>query len=227
MPRLVTFGCSFVYGHGLPDCYMKFNRGAGPNPSKYAWPNLLAKRLGYECVNLSRPGSGNLQIFMEILHTKFLPDDLVIIAWSFFPRFDNYQVIDLKGTGQIISATGPNIFDGMVAKQLKINEGYPEKNFWDNWLTIQHCELFLNSKNIKNFSYIGINEGSTGWFTKINNKLSDKIDVKKVPAILTVNNILEDVPLIYDDFALDMAHPGMNSHRLQEKLIYSKIEGRI
>ena len=42
--KLVTFGCSYTYGHGLPDCIMAKGR-AGKRPSKFAWPYLLAKKL--------------------------------------------------------------------------------------------------------------------------------------------------------------------------------------
>ena len=44
MDRLVAFGCSYTYGHGLPDCIMAKGR-AGKRPSKFAWPYLLAKKL--------------------------------------------------------------------------------------------------------------------------------------------------------------------------------------
>ena len=56
--RLITFGCSNTYGHGLPDCHVPPNE-AGPNPSKVAWPQLLADRRGLECVNLGQPGGSN------------------------------------------------------------------------------------------------------------------------------------------------------------------------
>ena len=180
MPRLVTFGCSFVYGHGLPDCY-NTDGSAGPNPSKFAWPQLLADKLGYECVNLSRCGSGNFEIFLKVLQTEFLPDDLVIIAWSFFPRFDYYTMLNIEGEGRRVplSVDKSDIFSNIVAEQLRINENYPEKNFWDNWLTIHHCELLLNSKNIKNFSYIGINVSrNKGWFSNLEDTKKDKL--KKV-----------------------------------------------
>ena len=44
--HLVVNGCSFTYGQGLTD------------PIKYAWPTLLAKKLGVPSVNLAIPGIG-------------------------------------------------------------------------------------------------------------------------------------------------------------------------
>lgn len=54
--RIVAFGCSYTYGHGLEDCIID---GMHPSstPSKYAFPNLLAVRMGVKCLNFSRPGS--------------------------------------------------------------------------------------------------------------------------------------------------------------------------
>ena len=40
---LITFGCSFTYGHGLPDCIGGPDGHAGPTPSEQAWPAMLGK----------------------------------------------------------------------------------------------------------------------------------------------------------------------------------------
>ena len=43
MNKLWAFGCSLTFGHGLSDCFdgPKTN-GAGPLPSIYSWPAVLA-----------------------------------------------------------------------------------------------------------------------------------------------------------------------------------------
>lgn len=79
---LVTFGDSCTYGDGLQDCLPP----KMPNPSKFAWPTLLASQMDYDLVNLSKPGASNKQISHTILSTK-LPDNVIIIVgWSFYNR---------------------------------------------------------------------------------------------------------------------------------------------
>ena len=82
--RLLAFGCSGTYGQGLEDCCI--NDGPGPNPSKFAWPQVLADKLGIECVNLSKPGNSNKNIWWNILNTDIHDDDLVIVCWTFIDR---------------------------------------------------------------------------------------------------------------------------------------------
>lgn len=63
MSRLITFGCSYTYGQGLPDCentvintgIKKFYVNSSA-PSKQGWPSILSKRLDLELVNISAPG---------------------------------------------------------------------------------------------------------------------------------------------------------------------------
>ena len=53
MSRLITFGDSFTYGHGLVDCHVPEKNWQGPNPSKFAWPQVLGDMLGIEVINKS------------------------------------------------------------------------------------------------------------------------------------------------------------------------------
>lgn len=80
--RLIAFGCSNTYGQGLEDCYenIKF-------PSKLAWPQLLADKLNYECINLSIPGASNALILHSISNFNFKKSDLVLILWSYSERY--------------------------------------------------------------------------------------------------------------------------------------------
>lgn len=82
MSRLVVFGCSMCYGVGLPDCWPM----PAP-PSKLCWPEIVAKELHRECINMSASGSGNKRIWYEISKFKFKKDDLVLILWSFPNRY--------------------------------------------------------------------------------------------------------------------------------------------
>ena len=197
MLRLVTFGCSFVYGHGLIDCYEPPNL-AGPKPSNYAWPSLLAKKLDRDCLNLSEPGASNLEILLKILDTTFYQDDLVVVGYSFFDRCYSYKMISKENLGTRLSKIE---FKQVIESQFS-QEHFEENKYWRNWLYIHHAESFLNSRGIKNFSY-----------------LNEKVDP---PKLLTLNNLL-DISVLFKDLALDNQHPGMVSHKLQAQQIYSKI----
>ena len=59
--RLVTFGCSLTYGHGLADCYLPNGR-EGPEPSIQAWPKLVSNKLRIEVDNRGIPGGSNKEI---------------------------------------------------------------------------------------------------------------------------------------------------------------------
>ena len=90
---------------------------------------------------------------------------------------------------------------------MNINSHYDEKLYWDNWLVMQHAELLLNSKNIKNYSFLNVPHGA------IENK----------PDLIELNNFFNTIHLISKDYALDKKHPGIMSHRLQSEQLYSII----
>ena len=74
--RLVTFGCSYPFGQGLPDCIGHNSIYApGPNPSLYAFPSLIAKQIGVENINLARPGASNKEIVYKVQQFQFERDD--------------------------------------------------------------------------------------------------------------------------------------------------------
>lgn len=76
MSRLITFGCSYAYGTGLPDCNnWMFNKLHNLKPSKMGWASLLAKKLKVDCVNESFPGSSNTEILYNVLKFNYQPDD--------------------------------------------------------------------------------------------------------------------------------------------------------
>ena len=85
MDRLVAFGCSYTYGHGLPDCIMAKGR-AGKKPSKFAWPHLLAKKLDKELYNAGVPGASNKLIMDTVINFPFKPTDTVVILWTYLNR---------------------------------------------------------------------------------------------------------------------------------------------
>lgn len=70
--KLLAVGDSFTYGEELSDI-------------NTSWPFLLGNKLGYEIINLAKPGSGNTRM---VRHAVEHIDnyDLIIIAWSHFAR---------------------------------------------------------------------------------------------------------------------------------------------
>ena len=100
--RLITFGDSSTYGHGLPDCFIPpYN--AGDYPSKLGWVNILADKLNIDkIVNLARPGASNRFILHRIINfNDFKNDDLVIIQFAHLTRdfyFKNDSKIEFVGS---------------------------------------------------------------------------------------------------------------------------------
>ena len=77
MSKLIVSGCSWTddfwtQGQGFP-----------------VWSELLAKKLGMECINLGACGGGNEYILSSLMEMMFEKDiGLMIAMWSEFPRMD-------------------------------------------------------------------------------------------------------------------------------------------
>lgn len=79
--RIIAFGCSYTYGHGLEDCWK--DSFPTKHPSKYSFPSLLSIRLGVKCCNYSRPGGSNKYMWHQAMNVyKPMPDDVVINMWT-------------------------------------------------------------------------------------------------------------------------------------------------
>ena len=94
--RLIAFGCSYTQGIGLDGLNHKAHlyydspresvlkiQSASPD----AWPHLLADKLGLECINLGRGGSGPKYVFQMIREFKFQKTDIVVIQWPSPARY--------------------------------------------------------------------------------------------------------------------------------------------
>jgi hypothetical protein len=90
MTRLITFGCSYTQGIGLDGLGWRDHHYYNSplesvlkiqSASKDAWPHLLADKLGLECINLGRGGSGPKYIFQMIREFEFQKTDIVVIQW--------------------------------------------------------------------------------------------------------------------------------------------------
>ena len=167
---------------------------------------MVADKLGMPCINLASPGIGNLAILMRVLKAELKPDDIVVTAFSYFDRYFCHQFIDKEhGTGVLINRNTPEHKRLLMSE---IDEPFLEaKYYWHNWLAIQHVECYLSSKNIKNFSFHGVQDGSQ----------------MSPPRNFELKNFW-DMILIMSDYALDGRHPGLESNRLQAEQIYNRIK---
>lgn len=85
MARLIAAGCSYTYGHGLPDCHTPPDH-PGPNPSKFAWPHLLGELTNRDVINLAVCGGSNKQIVYNLDNFEFKENDVCLIQWTFLNR---------------------------------------------------------------------------------------------------------------------------------------------
>jgi len=215
MPRLLTFGCSFVYGQGLPDCFEP-PRFPGSVASKMGWPNILADKLNRECVNFSSPGMGNLTMMMKILGTEYKHDDLVIIGYSFFDRLRCHRFLD-KNKGNFLNIPLHSALHQDIVRADSLNPKIEEEYYWWNYLIFHHVELFLTSKQVKHYYFHNVFKG---------------IQHDKPTNFIKLENFWDDIDLVIKtptkytdmDLGLDGLHPGLECHKLQAELIYNKIK---
>lgn len=201
MNRLLTFGCSLTYGYWLEDNTIKINNNLQrkkpypiADPSKFAWPSILAKISNLECINLSLPAVSNKYIAHCLYNTEINKSDVVVVHWTYKDRFTI-----LKKTNSLkIYPENPN----------KLNKLF-YSNFYDSYDRLQEsifhidsCYLFLKNVGCK-FYFCNIEE-----------------DIKPKIAKFCKTSI-EDFRGVQYEKALDNLHPGKEAHRLfAEQLWY-------
>lgn len=183
--RLVAFGCSYTRGTALDDVW-NFEKKCSifPQPSKYAWPQLIADKLNIECLNLGKGGLSNKAIWHNIVNFKFEPNDLIIVHWSFFDRFHFFEN---KDQGYIIDHTHRTARDKAFFKYL--HSDYEMIN--DLFLRMNHVNSL--HKNINHILMSPVEE--VNW----NNTSYTKI---------YLDYIKEKYPR-----ANDNSHPGILAHK--------------
>lgn len=213
MPRLVTFGCSFTFGHGLPDCFDPPD-GHGPIASVLGWPNMLANKLNRECINLSKPGSGNKEILIKILNTKFLPDDMVVVGWSHFNRYDFYRHTD-ENEGYRI--TGDEI-EEVVFKVNVNDQNWLNNNRVENFLCIHHANIFLSNLHLQQYNFFAVHSENSNQMPSF--RLKNFYDIR--PPTWIVDKALDKNP--DEPFHFNAkGHPGLESQKVLTDILYEKI----
>ena len=201
MSRLIAFGCSLTFGHGLPDCHIP-PRDPGYTPSKYSWPAVLSSLLDRECINLANPGSSNKRIWKTIIDFDYTPSDIVFILWSYPERSAILNKNDIQDIGPWMEDT--------------VSKHYYESGYSKHDALVQ-SQLFISHAN--------------GFFKEKNITVYNLIVKKSFNHVFTLGgNTITHVPLyMCDDFryyypkALDIHHPGDECHRVFAESILTYI----
>jgi len=161
---ILTLGDSFTFGLELPDC-PSVEDSYEFLPSKFAWPNQLAKQLGQGVVNLSMPGGSNDRIFrLAMAESVAKKHDIIICAWTSLTR------IDIKYNGKDFPVT-LNSGKWHSDKLPWINDfykfSYDEHHFAESWLAklvaLQDYFKYNNQKYLfLNMQQVGILPGFLG-----------------------------------------------------------------
>ena len=206
MSRLITFGCSYTYGTGLPDCRnWLFDKLHSLQPSKMGWAALLAEKLNCELVNESFPGSSNTEIMYNILKYDYKWGNTVVVMWTHYVR-------DMLFT---VSYKYPFFRDrlGPWAKthqERKWAEYLSEKDYaMKSWLHIHHADLHLQKQGVKYIHYPATPK-------ELDTHKLDFIDIQNY-----YNSGIE-----YVDKATDDLHPGIESNQLLSDKMYRILNDR-
>jgi hypothetical protein len=212
--RLIAFGCSFTYGHGLPDCIGPDN-SALDKPSKVAWPNILGKLLEYKTViNDSIPGSSNKLIVSKITKFNFKKNDIVFILWTRTARhtvFKDYKNYITYMPAFIDKKMEPSFWKWISTKmevsQFKKNvenyftEFYEEFDArYDQVVRMNYIDTYLKSKGLDAYHLI----------------IDTELNVNEFKHMLLPNlnyKVFQYETHFKIDVALDNNHPGVTSHK--------------
>ena len=198
--NLIAFGCSNTYGHGLHDCIKKTKKNffaPGDTASKYAWPQVLAKWIGFTCDNLSIPGASNLEITKNVLSTEFTKRDHVFILWSYF---DRHCLLDQDSIEQI----GPWISNKRSINYYRSNHTEYQQAF-NFWIYCNAIENLIRPKVAQLYQLLPWSE-QTSWIPEWNTV--DIIDI-----------FMRDLSLNWP-LAQDGMHPGVHAHREYAKALH-------
>jgi hypothetical protein len=202
--RLVAFGCSYTYGHGLKDCFDgKRKTKPGKLPSKYAWPSVLSRMINVECINMSMPGCSNKKIWNEIVNSDLYQEDIVFVMWTSPFRwcvFDRDKTHDIgHWTRNKQSKAYFKYIFNEYDQNIDLNNRISHIGYYLNDLNICHFQYFYSWKYFKNLSFNNSHISSTS---------------------------MESYAKLYSK-ALDRLHPGEKAHYKFAESIYEEIRGII
>ena len=200
MPRLIAYGCSYTQGAQLDDNY---KLPTYPSvPSKFAWPQVLADKLGLTCVNRAEGGSGNLEILWKILNSEHVSTDTVCIGWSHFNRD---IVFDVDNTREYFKEY-IRVLDNMRLFKTWLQTHSEHDVTMRTWINVHHANCFLKMQGVKVYNL----------FCGFDSNVATK------PEILKIDNII-DVKFVNVDYGHDNSHPGIKSNSNLADSIYKYI----
>lgn len=202
--KLVTAGCSFTEGFGLP------------NPKEQSWPALLAKKLNLECINLGVKGVSNEFITNTVIKYFLINDPsdcFLIIAYSGIERMsfgyhDNDEVsVNLTPNSRIFPKLANTIYPEFT------NEVYATRKLF---LDMMRTQAWLEKKEIhyamvNSLSALSMNDPeSKQYYKQLNQK--NLIDF----AYINFN-------VIIGDGKLSDGHPNEIGHQRIANRLFEKI----
>lgn len=223
--RLIVFGCSNTYGHGLSDCIRGIGY-PGHSPSKIGWPNHLHKWLfkhkDYRLINKGFCGASNKRIWHNALRYDYKKTDLVVVMWSFLGRYAILEDEKIQGTPmanpRLTNIHYSHVFEGITYLPQQADKYFFEEifRFYDaeisTVLYMSHLHYFLKEKGIKLYNlYVdedGLKQSSLDVLPK-------DINLKMTP--------FHSLPY-HLDIADDGVHPGPKSHEKMGLEIYKWIK---
>lgn len=197
--RLITHGCSLAYGHGLVDCFKEENNEAGPVASELSFANGVARKLNRDCINTSRPGASNKEIWTKAINFDYNPKDIVIIQWT-YP--DRHIVYNDNGTETELAPWNDSNASKTYYAQFHSNID----TLNDFYLRLNQLNDFYNNIDIKHINLIP------------NNKYY--ADTPKWNKAVIEPLYIEDICRELNDYALDNVHPGEKTHFAFTRQLY-------
>lgn len=199
MSRLITFGCSLAYGHGLSDCIKQPYNEPGETASQQAFPALVARKLNRECLNLSRPGASNKEIWNNAVNYNYHSKDIVVVHWTYPDRNivykDDNTIIEL-------APWNDNTESKLFYKHFHSNRDTND----DFYQRLDQLNNLYTRLDLKFLFLIPANK----YYSEQPSWCNAKIAEHSIEKLCRDNN----------DFALDKIHPGENSHFELARQIY-------
>jgi hypothetical protein len=204
--RLITFGCSYTYGIGLPDCKDEWDP-----PSKHGWPKLLSDKIDLDLINVSCSGASNFEIVNNIINFEFYESDTVVIMWTHYARDLFFRKLFAKKWP--VARLGPwisnNLIDRLIDTQVIVGmkwvENMNDKTFaLKSWAHIHHAGLYLKSLKLKHLHFVAMPN-----------------DLLKYPVSYSIDNFCTDGIVIVD--RCEDGHPGIESNKKTADLIYTRL----
>lgn len=151
MGRLIAFGCSNTFGHGLSDCVMP-NGHPPRTPSQLGWVATLGKMLQRKVVNQGIPGGSIKEAVWRFEQTEISKDDVVVILWPYYHRtcVTGYTFEDNRKGNLMIAPSIPSDLEKGYYKDYFTDEDA----FFTNSIFIKYVERTLEKIGAQYYGFV-------------------------------------------------------------------------